>query len=299
MRIAGFSARRAAVIHRAHRDCQRDGRTLTERDQTSLIIDPGLLSALTDLVLRAGAVILAKRNMPVPARAKVDNSPVTEADEAAEVVILAGLRLILPGVPVVSEERVAAGDIPPTDATFLLVDPLDGTREFIAGRDEFTVNIALIVDGRPVAGVVAAPALGIAWRGTPGRGAARVNAANPTVAEPVRTRAWPAQAPHALASRSHGDAATAALLRRIGASAEPIGSALKFCRLAEGSADLYARLAPTCEWDIAAGHALLSAAGGAVVSPDGHAITYGHRERDFRIPAFIAGSDYEALRSIL
>jgi 3'(2'), 5'-bisphosphate nucleotidase len=272
---------------------------LTERDQTSFAVDPALLSALTQLALRAGAVILAKRNAGVLARTKLDNSPVTDADEAAEAIILDGLELIAPGIPVVSEERVAAGHIPPADAAFLLVDPLDGTREFIAGRDEFTVNIALIADGRPVAGVVAAPALGTVWRGAPGRGAERVHATNPTVAEPVRTRAWPAHGPHALISRSHGDTATAALIDRIGARAEGIGSALKFCRLAEGNADLYPRLAPTCEWDIAAGHALLSAAGGAVVSPNGQAITYGHREHDFRVPAFIAGSDGEALRNIL
>jgi 3'(2'), 5'-bisphosphate nucleotidase len=217
---------------------------------------------------------------------------------ASEAVILSGVQRLLPGVPLVSEESAGAARIP-TD-TFVVIDPLDGTREFIAGRDEYTVNIALIVDGQPLAGVVVAPALGLAWCGAPGLAAERAAFDAEGIGAPVavRTRALPS-APVALVSRSHLDPASAALVARLaGVRTQPCGSAVKFCRLAEGAGDLYPRLAPTSEWDIAAGHALLAAAGGAVLTPDGGALIYGRSEA-FRVPAFIACGDPEAVRRLL
>jgi 3'(2'), 5'-bisphosphate nucleotidase len=202
----------------------------------------------------------------------------------------------LPGLPIVSEEQAGREGHRPAP-TFLLVDPLDGTREFLAGRDEFTVNIALIVDTQPVLGIVAAPALRLLWSGATGLGAER------RVAMPnwnidaersaIRTRRWPADKPVALVSRSHLDARTSAFLSRFpGIETESSGSALKFCRLAEGTADLYPRLARTCEWDIAAGHALLVAAGGAVVTEQGTPMRYGQSDSGDRyVPSFIAFAD--------
>lgn len=244
-----------------------------------------LLDALTRLAAEASAAILSLARPSV--RQKADASPVTEADLAAEATILAGLATIAPGVGVVSEESVSA-EMPAPKGLFFLVDPLDGTREFIAGRDEYTVNIALIDGGRPLLGVVTAPALGLAWRGRPGH-AERLRL-DLTGETPIRTRPWPASGPRALVSRSHLDAASTALLGRLGGvSQSECGSAVKFCRLAEGAADLYPRLAPTREWDVAAGHAVLAAAGGAVLTPDGAPLRYG--QAGFLIPAFVAVGD--------
>jgi len=203
---------------------------------------------------------------------------------------------------VVSEEspeshKVTAG------RHFLVVDPLDGTREFLAGRDEFTVNIALVEDGTPIAGVIAVPLRGLIWRGHVGRGAERLalspgaslDAARDRVA--IRTRPQPASGARVLVSRSHLDPMTTAYVDRL---SEPerigCGSALKFCLIADGSADLYPRLAPTSAWDVAAGEALLTAAGGGVVKPDGAPLRYGQAagQTGFRIPAFIAFGDRAA-----
>jgi 3'(2'), 5'-bisphosphate nucleotidase len=252
--------------------------------------------ALTELALRAGAAILGARRGDLATREKSDRSLVTAADEAAEAVILAGLAQIAPGIPVISEEQVAAGSAPAPGEIFFLVDPLDGTRDFVAGRDEFTVNIGLVAGGVPVLGVIAAPALELAWRGVRDRGAERVETAGGAASvRQIHTRGWPAGGAVALVSRSHLDVDTAALMARLGLTGQPSGSALKFCRLADGSADFYPRLAPTMEWDVAAGHALLAAAGGTVVMPDGRPQRYGRADAEFRIPAFLAYADPAAI----
>src|SRR5262245_20247095 len=259
--------------------------------------DRRLLDDLTQLAARAAAAIMAVTPAALDLRLKPDQSPVTAADEAGEAVILEGLARLLPGVPVVSEEAAIRPSALPS--CFALVDALDGTREFIAGRPEFTVNIALIADGRPVLGVVGAPALGQMWRGTVGHGAERLVLADGDARQPtaIHTRKAPAEGLVAAVSRSHRDARTESLLGRLPvAERTALGSSAKFCLVAEGTADLYARLAPTSEWDIAAGHAVVVAAGGTVTCPDGSPIQYGAARHDFRVPAFMAWGDQEAAR---
>lgn len=264
------------------------------QEQTDLapIADRRLLQALTELAIEAAGVVMAIKHEALAVRRKPDESPVTAADEAAEATILAGLARMLPAVPAVSEERAAPAV--GLDSVFILVDPLDGTREFIAGRAEFTVNIAVVISGIPVAGVVAAPALGLLWRGARDQGAERLGFEAGNIGEPtaITTRRWPAANPIALVSRSHLDADSIAWLGRLpGIVRQPCGSSLKFCRLAEGAADIYPRLAPTCEWDVAAGHALLAAAGGTVLTRDGQSLRYGNAAGAFRLPAFVACGD--------
>jgi 3'(2'), 5'-bisphosphate nucleotidase len=263
------------------------------------VTEPRLLDELTTLVARAAAAILAVAPSALAPRTKVDQSPVTAADEAAQAVIVEGLARLLPGVPVVAEE----GGLRPEflSPLFVLVDPLDGTREFIAGRPEFTVNVALIADRMPVVGVIAGPALGRIWRGCVGRGAERltlVAEGAPKAVEPaaIRVRPAPSHGLVAALSRSHFDAQTEAFIDRLPiVERTSLGSSAKFCLIAEGSADVYPRLSPTCEWDIAAGHAVLAAAGGAVLAPDGQPISFGQLP-EFRVPAFVAWGDTEAAR---
>jgi 3'(2'), 5'-bisphosphate nucleotidase len=255
-----------------------------------------LLDGLTLIASRAAAAVLAVHVGDLQRREKPDKSPVTAADEASEAVILEGLAKLMPEVPVISEEATGHHRPAALGRLFFLVDPLDGTREFLAGRDEFTVNIALLENGAPVAGVVAAPARGLIWRGRVGRGAERLTlsaGAAPNAAsrcDPIRTRPRPATGARILMSRSHLDAASVAYIDRI-PQPERIacGSSLKFCLIAEGTADLYPRLAPTSDWDVAAGHAVLMAAGGEVRRPDGGPLRYG--QSDLLIPAFIAYGD--------
>ena len=255
-----------------------------------------LLGPLTELVARAGAAILAVNRGAMSVDGKSDGSPVTEADLAADRVIAEGLARLFPGIPTLSEERLHLA-CPPYPGSLFLIDPLDGTKEFIAGRKEFTVNIALVVGGVPLLGIVGAPDLGLIWRGLVGRGAERLDIAQDlTVASvtPIRTRPMPAAGLPWIAavSRSHGDARTDALIdARPGGVRLPLGSALKLCRVAEGGADLYPRLAPTCEWDIAAGQAVVVAAGGVVTDSHGGAVHYGGRREDFIVPEFIAWGD--------
>ena len=258
-----------------------------------------LLDVLTDLASQAAAAIMAVRSPGVAWRAKEDASPVTAADEAAQAVILQGLRRHLPGLPIISEESDYHGMQP--GPHFALVDPLDGTKEFISGREDFTVNIALIQDGRPHLGVVGAPALGLIWRGFVGGPAERlrlapgkdVDAAAERV--PIRVRKAPATGLTAAVSRSHLDSTTVAFLGRLSVKDQiGVGSAIKFCRIAEGTADVYPRFGTTCEWDIAAGHAVVLAAGGTVTATDGAPLSYGHGERDFRVSGFIAWGDSAA-----
>ena len=225
-------------------------------------------------------------------RHKADGSPVTAADHAAEAVILQDLERLAPDIPVVSEERWTEE---PRRApgfqseVYFLIDPLDGTREFIAGRDEFTVNIALIAAGVPALGIIAAPAADLAWRGIVGQGAERIKLRDKGQPIAIRTRLLPAQ-PVVMVSRSHLDPRTKAYLAGMPhASAVSCGSSIKFCRIAEGTADLYPRLAPTHDWDVAAGHAIVMAAGGDVGAADGSRLVYGTPKR--LIGDFIACGD--------
>ncbi len=262
-----------------------------------------LIDGLSDITSRASAAILAIPLSAAEQRTKDDMSPVTAADEAAEAVILEGLARLCPGVPVVAEESVAQGRLPDLNGgSFFLVDPLDGTKEFIAGRDEYTVNIALISDGTPIAGVIAAPRQGLLWRGVTGGAAERLRLAFPApVAEAserhaIRPRPAPARLTVAT-SRSHLDSATQDLMARLPIGERYMcGSSVKFCHLAEGTADIYPRLSPTCEWDIAAGIAILTAAGGAAVAPDGGVLRFGNHDKQFRVPGFIAAGDSKSLQ---
>jgi 3'(2'), 5'-bisphosphate nucleotidase len=292
------------VIHRDRSACQdvNDRDETTERrgvaadDLTGA--DGRLLDELTTIVSAAAAAILAARSGSLDTRTKADRSPVTVCDEAAEAAILSGLARVLPGVTVVSEE--AASKAPPASLpdSFVLVDPLDGTRELIAGRDEFTVNVAIVRGGRPRLGIVAAPAQGVVWRGSEGHGAERLQlppgapASAARERSTIRTRPAPRAGLIAVVSRSHLDAETEAFLARLPIAGRlTSGSAVKFCQVAEGAADVYPRLSTTCEWDVAAGHAVLAAAGGALTSPGGAALSYGQIGRNFLVPAFVAWGD--------
>jgi 3'(2'), 5'-bisphosphate nucleotidase len=227
---------------------------------------------------------------------KADLSPVTIADEEAEVIILGELRKHWPGIPVVAEESAAAGKIPTIATLFFLVDPLDGTKEFLSRNGEFTVNIALINQGMPELGVVYAPALSRMFIGEQGLGASQTQLATTDQLaaakwQVIQVRALPGDGATVLASRSHRDAETEAYLatlnvkKIIGA-----GSSLKFCSIAAGEADIYPRFGRTMEWDTAAGHAVLLAAGGKVNCVEGKPLHYGKTERGFDNPAFIASA---------
>lgn len=226
------------------------------------------------------------------ARTKADRSPVTDADEAAEAIILRGLAALTPGIPVVAEEQVARGQAPQIEGDqFWLVDPLDGTREFIDRNGEFTVNIALVRQGAPVLGVVLAPVSGDAWLGTVGIGAWRFSGAKDMTGRTIRARRVPAVAPMVLISRNHRDAQIDGWLKsQVMPQTCTVGSSLKFCRIAEGLADLYPRFASISEWDTAAGQAVLEAAGGGVFTWDGDRVgaplRYG--KAAFRNPGFLA-----------
>jgi 3'(2'), 5'-bisphosphate nucleotidase len=255
------------------------------------VVDDLLWAKLTAAVAAAATAAL---DAPRTVRIKADQTPVTGADEASQALLLDALARLLPGVAVVSEEMAVRpsrlGDI------FILLDPLDGTREFVLGSDEYTVNLAIIRDRTPVAGIVAAPAAGLIYRGRVQYGAERLTwqrgSAAPEAAQPVRVRAAPRDGVVAAVSRSHLDPATVELLGQLRIRDRvPCGSALKFCRIAEGAVDIYPRLAPTREWDVAAGHALVAAAGGVVTLPDGGPLLYGDVGGDFRVPAFIAWGD--------
>jgi 3'(2'), 5'-bisphosphate nucleotidase len=257
-----------------------------------------LMETLTAIGVTAATTILDLRQ-DAAFRIKADGSPVTRADEAAEAVIRDHLARVVPDLPIVSEEEAehtrAARAGSCSDTPYCLVDPLDGTREFIAGRDEYTVNIAIVSGGAPVLGVIVAPAHGLIWRGVVGRGAERLPFAAGKAGPPqmIHARPRPTGELVVMVSRSHLDAPTETYL---GAFAHvhclPCGSSLKFCRLAEGSADHYPRLGPTRDWDVAAGHAVLAAAGGRVIAPNGADLTYGTPA--LLIPAFLAWGDAPA-----
>ena len=237
--------------------------------------DMALLDLAGDLARQAGAIILAIRARGFETLRKADRSPVTEADHAAEAFILERLRRECPAIPVVAEEEIAAGHAPDRADTYWLVDPLDGTREFAAGTDNFAVCIGLVRHGRAVLGAVGAPVEGAVFGGAVGHGAWRQDAAG---RRPIAVRAAPAGGLDVLASRHYADDPRLApfLAGRRVASVTHIGSALKFCRVAEGQADLYPRFGRTMEWDTAAAQALVEAAGGQVLSMAGGApLRYG------------------------
>lgn len=250
------------------------------------------IDTLVRLAIAAGDAIMPFYRSDCAVSVKGDSSPVTEADQAAEAIILAGLRDCAPDVPVIAEEEAAAGRIPETGASFALVDPLDGTREFVAGRDEFTVNIAIVHDGAPVRGVVYAPALRTIWAGDVATGAWRAELpvdGGDWRRQPIAVRPPPMDALVAVASRSHRTPETDAYLARFAiGDLVSAGSSLKFCLVAEGRADIYPRFGRTMEWDTAAGHAVLAAAGGIVATEDGAHLRYGKRARGYDNPFFIA-----------
>ncbi len=246
---------------------------------------PRLLAAVRPLAEAAGRAAL-RHYGTAEATIKTDGSPVTAADQAAEDVILPALRDLTPDIPIISEEAAAQGLAPDTvGSLFWLVDPLDGTKEFLSGNGEFTVNIALIEDGVPVLGVVVAPALGQTYAGC-GPGTAVL--ADAESERSIAVRAIPPEGETVVGSRSHGDAAAMDrfLAGRTVAAFRAAGSSLKLCLVAQGEADLYPRLGTTMEWDIAAGHAVLRAAGGTVRTLDGAPFLYG--KPDYRNPHFVA-----------
>jgi 3'(2'), 5'-bisphosphate nucleotidase len=258
---------------------------LTARNQLAL--------AFGAIAVNAGKAIMTARAAGGSAREKADGSPVTEADLAADRFIRGSLPSIIPGVPVITEETFDAENAKDPSDRFILVDPLDGTREFAAGRDEFTVNIALIENGQPVVGTIYAPAMSQLY--VAGSEAFQANV-HPDAAVPslkamrkLASSPVPAEGMRAVASRSHLDPATKQWL-----DARPIkefcsaGSSLKFCTVAEGRADVYPRLSPTMEWDTAAGHAILLAAGGCVLDLHGAPLRYGKTGDKFRNGSFVA-----------
>lgn len=253
-----------------------------------------LLSALPGIAHRAGRAIMEIYGSDFAVRGKADASPVTEADERAEQLILADLAVLAPDIPVVSEEDASRSGLPDiTQATplFWLVDPLDGTREFVDRNGEFTVNVALIENGMPILGVVYAPAIEALYTAAEGIGAFF---GDDRKRQRIRVRPSPPEGLTVLASRSHGDeAALKNYLDSTGAKVAGIlrsGSSLKLCLVAAGKADLYPRLGRTMEWDIAAGHAVLRAAGGRVCTLHGHELSHelSYGKAGFENPHFVA-----------
>lgn len=238
---------------------------------------PSDLEALRSLAEAAGRAVLGVYRRDYQQWEKADQSPLTEADLLSDDILRRGLARAFPDVPIVSEE--SAPEIPAGAPSFFLVDPLDGTREFLQRNDEFTVNIAWIAHGVPVAGVVIAPALGQSYWGAAGHGAFR-QSQDVTQSLPVPTSGQPTDALRVLVTRSHDVGGIDEWLARMGAPCTLVraGSSLKFCRLAEGAADLYPRFGPTAQWDTAAGQAVLEAAGGVVLDESGQPLRYGaHR----------------------
>lgn len=246
-----------------------------------------LVEELILIVRDAGKLILEIYQSDFAVRDKQDDSPVTAADEQAEALILEGLRSLEWQFPVIAEEAHAAGKVPEVKECFWLVDPLDGTREFVNRNGEFTVNIALIENGNPLLGVVLAPALGQLYAGSLGNGAFMEDHAG---RRSIQVRDASDSGLDVVASRSHGDASALDLLlkgRKV-KSLVSAGSSLKLCLIANGQADIYPRLGRTMEWDIAAGHAVLAAAGGQVQTLSGEPLKYG--KDGFENPHFVASS---------
>lgn len=258
-----------------------DDPRLTDRD--------GLARSLGEAARRTAAILLAKRSAR-DVKLKADGSPVCSADLAADFAAKQALAELLPGFPVISEESV--DDVAPAPV-FILLDPLDGTREFLASGDSYCVAVAVIRDGRPLAGAIAAPALGRLWYGGEHSfsQALDAEAAPLGAAREVRVRTEPTEGPLMLVSRFHGDIVSAGVAAALAkGEGAPVSSAVKFGLIASGEADLHVRGGATMEWDIAAGDAILAAAGGVVLTLDGEKPAYGNVERDFRNPPFVAAS---------
>ncbi len=250
-----------------------------------------LLDTMTRAALRAGEIIMDVYEHPIDTTDKQDGSPVTVADELAEKAILEDLAET--GIPVLAEESVAAGRIPELGERFFVVDPLDGTKEFIKRNGEFTVNIALVENGRPVLGVVTAPAMGKGYAGGPD-GATTFTIADGAAGASSSIAIATDGPMHVVASRSHGHPALAALCESFGVTDNvSVGSSLKFCMVASGMARFYPRFTPTCEWDTAAGQAVLEAAGGVVLTLDGAPLGYGKADKDFLNPFFVAADTHD------
>jgi 3'(2'), 5'-bisphosphate nucleotidase len=243
---------------------------------------------LADIAAEAAALILPLWNTGIEVVAKADQSPVTEADRRGEELILEGLSKRFPGIAVISEEHASEFGTPDAiGSRFFLVDPVDGTKAFVRGDPHFTVNIALIENGVPVAGVVVAPASGELWRTTPEGGVLKRHGDGPMVA--IRPRVWPEGEALALISHTMKVETADALAAQYGFHRrEPMDSSIKFCRIAEGAADIYPRHGTTMEWDTAAGHAILIAAGGKVTTPEGEPFLYGKASDGFKNGWFVA-----------
>jgi 3'(2'), 5'-bisphosphate nucleotidase len=256
-----------------------------------------LAEGLLSVVLAAGRVQMAHFATDVTVELKIDQSPVTAADHQSEEIILEGLTRLAPGVAVIAEEAVTAGHIPAITGPFFLVDPLDGTKGFIKGRREFTINIGLIEGRQPVFGLIYAPALADFYvtLGSHNAAMAQIEPAADVrslvdcVLRPIRTRLPDPHAISALTSQTHLNKATTQFLEGFNViERRAVSSSLKFGLLAKGDADLYPRIGPTSEWDTAAGHAILAAAGGSVMRLDGGPLLYGNAERRFENPNFVA-----------
>lgn len=256
-----------------------------------------LAEGLVDVALDVGALQLAHRRNGVRAERKADESPVTIADRESEELILAALAKLAPGIPVIAEESVTSGRIPVIGNAFFLVDPLDGTKGYVRGGDEFTINIALVEGRRPVFGLLYAPALSdfyvtlaedvaVAAMIAPDSAARTLDTIG---CQPIRTRVPDPNGLGALTSQSHLNTATRAFLDGYTIlERKAVSSSLKFGLLARGLWDVYARVGPTSEWDTAAGHAVLSAAGGSVTNLNGSPLLYGNADRGFLNPDFVA-----------
>jgi len=261
------------------------------------------LEDLISLALEAGREINAVRAAGLNPQTKLDGSIVTLADQRAEAVIEAGLKRLAPEVPMIGEESCAEGRIPVCGARWFCVDPLDGTKGFAAGGDQFTVNIALIENGEAKVGVVYAPATGELYAGEPGR--ALRGQCDPRTAElvgelaPIKVASPPPQWRIIASENSGRDARTTAFVQRLNGAPAHASSSIKFCKVAAGEADIYPRFGEVCEWDAAAGHAILSAAGGAIMRLDGAPLTYGDREGGFLIRGFIAYANEAAKQAAL
>lgn len=262
---------------------------MTTPQTDSLPLD-ALLRELIPLIRKAGDLVMDVYQTDFDVEIKGDASPVTLADQRAEKVILEGLARLAPGIPAVGEEAASAGQIPDVSHRFWLVDPVDGTKEFISRNGEFTVNIGLVQDGRPVLGLVLAPALNRLFYGAEGVGAWIEDADG---RRPIRVRPVGPAGLAVVGSRRHGDdrAVDALLAGRPVAERRSVGSSLKFCLVAEGAADLYPRFGRTMEWDTAAGDAVLRAAGGLVTTLDGAALGYG--KPGLENPDFVAWGQRE------
>lgn len=263
-------------------------------DQTPL--EKNMIPILIGAALQAGGKIMEIYQTDFDTEIKGDGSPVTVADEAAEKIILAELSQHFPHIPVVAEESAAAGNIPQVGDRFFLVDPLDGTKEFVKRNGEFTVNIALIEHGVPTVGIVFVPVSNRLFVGQPGRAVECAIEAGNIAPKSALTVAAPKETYDIIGSRSHKGEGLEILLEHLPVGElKSAGSSLKFCLIAAGEADLYPRFSPTMEWDTAAGHAVLSAAGGMVTFLDGRPLTYGKVDKGFYNPYFIAAGSEPAL----